>query len=197
MSKEKKAIKQDSVILYVFVGFLVGFFAGAGFAVYKMGPQEAAQSSTVQTNLADQENQAITSLEAEVTRNPDNFQSWVRLGNLYYDTNQPQKAIGAYTKSLELHAGNANILTDLGVMYRRTQQPEKAIEYFDKAIAMEPTHQFSRINKGIVQYYDLKDAQAAIDTWEALLKVAPDAKNASGTPVRDFVDHIKSELQQQ
>jgi cytochrome c-type biogenesis protein CcmH/NrfG len=196
MSNEKKLINQETVILYVFIGFVVGFVAGLAFAVYKMDPEGSSQSTPAQNTAENQKSQAISSLEAEVTQNPGNFQSWVRLGDLYYDTNQAQKAIGAYTRSLELHEGTANILTDLGVMYRRNKQPEKAIEYFDKAIAMDPTHQFSRMNKGIVQYYDLQDPQAAIATWEALLKIAPNAKNATGTPVRDFVDHVKSELQQ-
>ncbi|MGB3225434.1 MAG: tetratricopeptide repeat protein, partial [Desulforhopalus sp.] len=128
---------------------------------------------------------------------PENFQSWVRLGHLYYDTDQPEKAIAAYNKSLELHSGDANLLTDLGVMYRRTEQPEKAIELFNRAIEKEPSHQPSRFNKGIVLMYDLNDPAGAIEAWEELLKINPDAQSADGQPIRAFVDQIKADLAEQ
>ncbi len=197
MSNEKKMVKKETLILAVFIAFIGGFLAGAGFAVYKLGPEETPHDHQQEANaMSDQESKAIASLEAEVTAKPDNFQLWSRLGNLYYDTDQPQKAIGAYTRSLELHSEDANIWTDLGVMYRRTKQPEKAIEAFEKAIAVDPAHQFSRMNKGIVQLYDLNDAPAAINTWEELLQVHPDAKTANGDSIREFVDHIKEEIKQ-
>ncbi len=179
-----------------FVVFICGFLAGIVFTVYKGGPL-LSTPSTVATKQAEQQNdetaQAILNLEAEVTAHPDNYESWVRLGHLYYDSNQPEKAISAYSKSLQLHEGDANLLTDLGVMYRRAKQPEKAIEYFDKAIEKQPDHLASRFNKGIVQYYDLHDAKGAIASWEGILNIDPGAKAASGQPIRELVDKLKKE----
>ena len=142
----------------------------------------------------DETHQALINLEAEVTANPTNFQAWTRLGNLYFDTNQPQKAIEAYNKSLELHTGDANILTDLGVMYRRTQQPDKAIASFDRAIAADPTHQQSRFNKGIVLFYDKGDKEGALAAWEELLKIDPQAKTGNGESIRDFINSVRADL---
>ena len=113
-----------------------------------------------------------------MTPHPENFENWIRLGHLYYDADQPEKAIAAYTKSLELHSGDANLLTDLGVMYRRTKQPEKAIEFFDQAIKKDPSHLPSRFNKGIVLMYDLNDPTGAIAAWDELLAIDPEAKTA-------------------
>jgi len=179
-----------------FIIFICGFLAGIVFTVYK-GDSLLSTHATVATDQAQQQNdetaQAILNLEAEVTAHPDDYQSWVRLGHLYYDSNQPEKAIGAYSKSLQLHEGDANLLTDLGVMYRRTKQPENAIEYFDKAIKKEPAHLASRFNKGIVQYYDLHDPKGAIASWEGILKIDPEAKAANGQPIRELVDKLKKE----
>ena len=72
------------------------------------------------------------------------------------------------------------MLTDLGVMYRRTGQPRKAIDAFNKAITMDPTHEISRLNKGIVLMYDLNDTEAALTSWEKLLEVNPDARTGNG-----------------
>ena len=111
--------------------------SGIAFTVYKGARPESAPSTIYDgqsPSQNDETDQAILNLEAEVTANPENFENWIRLGHLYYDANQPEKAIAAYTKSLELHSGDANLLTDLGVMYRRAKQPEKAIEFFNQAI---------------------------------------------------------------
>ena len=125
--KESKAGKGQLVSYFII--FICGFLAGIVFTVYR-GGSLLSTHSTVATAQAPQQNdetaQAILNLEAEVTANPDNYQSWVSLGHLYYDSNQPEKAIAAYSKSLKLHEGDANLLTDLAVMYRRTKQPEKA-----------------------------------------------------------------------
>lgn len=194
MPKANSKPRKDSLVIYIALAFIAGFIAGAAFAVFKMSPSENQTTAEQQTSITDQQTQAITHLEQEVTANPDRFQAWTQLGNLYFDTGQYQKAVKAYEKSLDLHAGDANIWTDLGVMYRRTNQPEKAIEAFDKAISINPTHEVSRLNKGIVLMYDLGDQESAIESWENLLKINPNAKTGNGDSVREFVDHIKEQL---
>ena len=94
---------------------------------------------------------------------------------------------------MELHTGDANLLTDLGVMYRSIGQPKKALEYFDRAIALDPTHQPSRLNKGIVLMYDLHSPDKAIATWEELLRIDPEARTAGGDSVRDLIKEVKNE----
>ncbi|TKB10852.1 tetratricopeptide repeat protein [Desulforhopalus sp. IMCC35007] len=194
---ESPAVKKsdNSLIIYAVI-FIAGFLSGIAFTIYK-------SSDTVAVPVANQQqehehdtetSQALLNLEAEVTANPDNFQTWVQLGNLYFDTNQPEKAITAYNKSLDLHSGNANIFTDLGVMYRRANQPKKAIEAFNKAIALDSSHLPSRFNKGIVLMYDLDDAKGAITSWESILAIDPDARTGSGETVRDFITQMKKEL---
>ena len=175
--------------------FLVGFVAGIGFAVYKLdsgGSGQQVATNGQQEGQAAQMASAITNLEAAVTAKPDDFQSWVQLGHLYFDTEQFDKAIVAYTTSLKYHSGDANLLTDLGVMYRRTGQPEKALEWFDKAQAMDAQHQPSRFNEGIVRFYDLKDTEGAIASWEELLRINPDATAGNGQKIKDFVEQVRS-----
>jgi tetratricopeptide (TPR) repeat protein len=195
MSNIKKTPGKDNILIYVTLAFIAGFLSGAGFAVYKMGSPDTATTVAGQENISDQQNQAIAHLEGEVTTNPDKFQSWTQLANLYFDTGQYEKAVKAYEKSLTLHAGNADIWTDLGVMYRRVKQPEKAIEAFDKAVTMDPTHEISRLNKGIVLLYDLNDPQGAITSWENLLKINPNSVTGNGDSIREFVDQLKQDLE--
>lgn len=186
---------QGKLVGYLIV-FVIGFLSGIAFTVFKGDPVVQPQTTTQDEHDHSSDNkteQQILQLEAEVTANPENFQSWIQLGNLYYDTNQAQKAIEAYLKSLEFHSGDANLLTDLGVMYRRTKQPEKALTYFDQAIGKDSSHIPSRLNKGIVQFYDLGDKTGAIASWEALLQLNPEARTGNGQLIRDFVDQLKAE----
>lgn len=176
--------------------FILGFVSGVGFAVYKLDSgtsQVATATGQQQTDAKAKEMaDAITSLEAKVTASPEDFQAWVQLGHLYFDTDQFDKAITAYTTSLKYHSGDANLLTDLGVMYRRAGKPETAIEWFKKAQTMDQLHQPSRFNEGIVRFYDLKDTEGAIASWEELLKINPDAAAANGQKIRELVDQVKS-----
>ena len=90
----------------------------------------------------------ITAMQSVVARDPKNFDAWVQLGNDYFDTRQPQKAIDAYARALELKPNNANVLTDQGVMYRDIGQFDKAIANFTKANQSDPKHVQSLYNLG-------------------------------------------------
>ena len=186
---------QKQPYLAFLIIFILGFVGGVGFAVYKLDTGAGGQTATGNQQAeahAREMAEAITSLEAKVTASPEDFQAWVQLGHLYFDTDQFDKAITAYTTSLKYHSGDANLLTDLGVMYRRTGKPQEAIEWFEKAQAMDQLHQPSRFNEGIVRFYDLKDTEGAIASWEELLRINPDAVSGNGQKIRDFVDQVKS-----
>lgn len=190
--------KSQSPILLIIV-FICGLVAGIALTVYKLGPPAATQTAGGEsgTQLSKEHAEAIAHLESEVTKNPDDYQSWIKLGHQYFDTDQPEKAIQAYTRSLALHPGDANLLTDLGVMYRNTGQKDKAIESFDKARELDPKHEPSRLNKGIVLLFDMNDPTGAIASWEELLRLNPEAKMTDGTNVREFIEQLKKELAKQ
>ena len=68
--------------------FIVGFISGIGFAVYKLGAgggQQTAVTSQQADPKAKELAEAIINLEARVTASPEDFQSWVQLGHLYFD----------------------------------------------------------------------------------------------------------------
>ena len=193
MAAQHQSINKQTFYTAIFIVFIAGFLSGVGFTVYKMDStaDTTSPNTAAKQSISEQQSQAILNLEAEVTANPENFNSWTQLGHLYFDTDQFQKAIGAYTKSLELHPGDANLWTDLGVMYRRSGDSGKAIESFDKAISMSSTHEPSRLNKGIVLYYDFNRTDEAIAVWESLLKINPEAVMPNGTHLHDFIEQVR------
>lgn len=192
-------IKKETMWFIALVALAFGFLAGIVFSVYKSGPSPAAvtpqavQQQGQAPAVDPQITQKILALEKEVVAHPDNMEAWTQLGNYYFDSDNPGKAIEAYNKSLALNPNNADVLTDLGVMYRRNGNPKEAIAAFDRATAVDPSHPTARFNRGIVQLYDLKDRDGAIKTWEELVKLHPDAKAPNGQPVTEIIKTVKEQ----
>jgi len=190
------------MLLVAFICLIIGFLGGIAFSVYKQVPAfpvntggQSPQMAQPQQPQGPTEEQLtmIRHLESETSRNPQDHQLWIQLGNAYFDTHQPKNAIQAYMKALELSPDNADVWTDLGIMYRRDGQMDKAIGAFDKAIAVDPNHEPSRFNKGLVLMHDLNDRDGAIKAWEGLIEINPDAIAPGGRQtIKQLMDRLKS-----
>ncbi|MDR0477806.1 MAG: tetratricopeptide repeat protein [Desulfobulbaceae bacterium] len=197
MNPSSSSGKSLPILLWTVI-FLCGFLAGVGFAAYKLRPAVSVGSEAnsspngVPNSPAVAQAEAIGRLEAEVTAKPDNYQAWLRLGHLYYDSGQAEKAIQAYNRSLALHDGDADLYTDLGTMYRLAGQPEKAIASFDKACALDARHQQCRFNKGVV-LFEMNKPEEALTSWHELLTISPDARTPEGGKVADLIKEMKKE----
>jgi cytochrome c-type biogenesis protein CcmH/NrfG len=195
---EADSVKKTTVYGIAALCLAVGFFIGVIFSVYQSGgtagPGAAAVAPTP-ANLGNRQRE-LDDLTRETAQNPKNTTAWTQLGNLYFDTNQFDKAIWAYNKSLALDAGNANVWTDLGVMYRRSGKPREAVRAFEAAMRADPRHEVSRFNKGIVLMHDLNDPEGAVQTWEELLKINPFAMSSDGKSVDELVTAYKQSLKQ-
>ena len=115
----------------------------------------------------------IDALRGILKEDPKNLKALIELGNVYFDTDQVEKAIDAYTKALEIDSGNADVRTDLGIMYRKKGDFDRAISEFRKAAQADPAHVNSRYNLGVVLLHDKGDIKGAVAAWEDYLKVEP------------------------
>ena len=190
-------VRKETFWLITLLALAVGFFGGVMFAVLKSDSgavpgRPQAQAPQAQVATPDRTNM-IVSLEDETAKNPQNTKAWIQLGNEYFDSDQYEKAIWAYRKSLELEPNSADVWTDLGVMYRRSGKPQEALQAFDKAIEADPKHEPSRLNKGVVLLHDMQDFDGAIAAWEALLAVNPIAMAPTGRSVDELVQSMKKQ----
>ncbi|MDA9761766.1 tetratricopeptide repeat protein [Desulfobacterales bacterium] len=188
ISKAVPTMAKQTAMIIAAISFLIGFFAGVGFAVYKATPDPVVSSSS---NTEINYSQMAKDLVNEVLDNPQNTNAWIQLGHIYFDTDKYDQAINAYEKALELNPNDADVLTDLGIMYRRSHQPRKALEKFDKAITVDPKHENSRLNKGIVLMNDLGDRDGAVQAWEELLEINPVAMFNNDQSLDQIVKHYK------
>ena len=132
--------------------------------------------------------QRITEAEKIVAQEPKNVQAWIQLGNDYFDTEQPKKAVDAYAKVLELDPANTNVLTDQGIMYRKIGWFDKAIANFEKAQQIDPKHLQSLYNLGVVYATDLKQPDKARQAWSRYLEI--DATSPTAQQIKIQMDQL-------
>ncbi len=191
MDKEKSTgyVKKENLYILIAVALLVGFLSGVVFTIYKSPGKNGTPPSTASQEQSGGHD--LSAVERQVKANPNDPGAWVHLGNAYFDIDQPTKAIEAYNKALELAPGDPDVLTDLGVMYRRNKQPDQALVVFDKAIQAAPDHEQSRLNKGVVLFYDKNDKEGAFKAWEELLAINPMMQIPDGQQLKDFMGELK------
>jgi cytochrome c-type biogenesis protein CcmH/NrfG len=165
------------------IGIFIGYQAGSSgpSAPVVAAPGGPAMAPPMPGGAPPQANVQgrITALQQVVARDPKNVQAWVQLGNDYFDMRQPQKAIEAYGRALELKPDDPNVLTDQGVMYRDTGQFDKAIANFEKANKADPGHVQSLFNMGVVYLHDLRQPKKAIEAWTKVIQIAPQSEQAA------------------
>ncbi|MCX5875072.1 MAG: tetratricopeptide repeat protein [Deltaproteobacteria bacterium] len=189
--------KKEIVLLIGLGCLIIGFLSGIVFSIYKTpagggaSRVAAGQTETQAKKLTAEQTQQLLQLELEVQKNPANVEAWTNLGHLYFDSDQADKAITAYNKSLALAPNNADVLTDLGVMYRQAGNPQQAVASFDKAIQANAKHETARFNKGIVLLYDLKDQPGGIAAWQGLVSINPMATAPNGQLISEMIKEMQ------
>ena len=181
--------------LFVGVALIIGILAGA-LIVSKMkkpGAGEGGSAAPGAALPAVNAQQQIDMLQGIVAKDPSNRNAWVQLGNQYFDSRQPMKAVEAYGKALALNGNDPDVLTDQGVMFRQLGWYDRAVDNFIKANRIDPTHAQSLYNLGIVYLYDLKDVAKARQAWEKFLTIMPSGPGAD--QVRAQLEGLKAHPQ--
>jgi len=132
--------------------------------------QAPASAAEVQAALA----QAAAPLLDAVNKNPNDYDSLVKLGNVFYDGQQYPNAIQYYERALAIHPENPDVRTDMGTAYWYTGNADKAIAAMQTSLKYRPGHPQTLFNLGWVRWQGKADPKGAISAWEQLLKANPD-----------------------
>ncbi len=184
-------MKKETILLVV-VALVVGLLGG--YLIFSIsGKTETPQGGNnlpVGGGSPTDYQARIAQAEKILAQDPKNLQAWIQLGNDYFDTEQPQKAINAYDKALELKPDNPNVLTDQGVMYRKVGRYDKAVANFEKAQAIDPKHLQSIFNLGLVYADDLKQPDKALQAWSRYLEL--DSTSPTAQQIKRMVEDLKT-----
>ncbi len=178
-------MKKQIAFLFIAVAFVAGVVVGVIATVYNeekappaILPMSKPPSVEAPAQPTAEMKSQIAALQDILKKDPKNVKALVELGNIYFDSNQADKAIEVYSRALDLESRNSDVRTDMGIMYRRKGQFDKAVAEFKKAAEDDPKHVNSRYNLGVVLLHDKGDLKGAVKAWEDYLKVDPDSPRA-------------------
>jgi tetratricopeptide (TPR) repeat protein len=123
-----------------------------------------------------------------LSRTPNDFDTLVKLGNLYYDGQAYPEAIGFYEKALKVRPDAVEVRTDMGTAYWYSGNADRALTEFDRALKMRPGYGPTLFNIGIVRWQGKNDGKGAIAAWEELLRKNP------AYPQRDKVEGMMAQI---
>ena len=118
--------------------------------------------------------QASAPLLEAVKQNPNDYDSLVKLGNLFYDGQQFPSAIQYYERALVIHPENPDVRTDMGTAYWYTGDADKALAAMETSLKYRPGHPQTLFNLGWVRWQGKQDPKGAVQAWQQLLKANPD-----------------------
>ncbi|NVN89557.1 MAG: tetratricopeptide repeat protein [Desulfuromonadales bacterium] len=188
MKKETILIAVVALVVGLLGGFLIFSLSNEGKTRQTDQPIPGGSAAPVDHI------QRIAETEKIVATDPKNLKAWISLGNDYFDTQQPQKAIHAYAMALEIQPDNPDVLTDQGIMFRKVGWYDKALGNFEKAQKVAPSHLQSLYNIGVVFAVDLKQPERAIPFWTRYLK--QDSTSETALQIKRTLDSLQQGVPQ-
>ncbi len=203
-NEARPALTVHSYILAVFCmlfGFVLGYlFRGSASPATNAVASTASPATTstgggaASTSFSSQSEalgRAASALLDSLKTNPNDFETLVKLGNLYYDNQQYQDATQYYERALKIRPENVDVRTDMGTCYWNLGAADKALAEFNRALSYRPDYAQTLFNIGIVKFQGKNDPKGAIDAWERLLKSHPDYSNKQ--QVLDLIARARSQ----
>ena len=194
-------MRRDAIVYLisgVFFGVLVGWIIGSQQGGPRSAPVPAsaatpatpAPATSTSPAAAPLDESRARALQAQAESNPKDAAVRVELGNLYFDADRAQDAIRWYVEALALDPKNVSASTDLGVAYYYVNQPDRALQQFEHSLSLDPKHAKTLLNRGIVQAFGKQDLDAAAQSWQQVIALAPDSPE--GRAARQALDNMKS-----
>ena len=157
---------------YLFRGTAAPATAQASAAITQQGSVPNSEPS--QADMKAAVTQAAGPLLEAINRNPNDYDSLVKVGNVFYDGQQYPGAIQYYERALAIHPDNPDVRTDMATAYWYTGNADKAIEAMQTSLKYQPNHPQTLFNLGWVRWQGKSDPKGAVEAWQQLLKTNPD-----------------------
>ena len=191
MSKDALIVGIAGVFFGVLVGWIIGTQQGAPRVAAPPAPQSAsAQNSGGPPPAPPLDEARASSLKTLAQQSPNDADTRVQLGNMYFDAGRYQEAATWYEQALKLKPKDVNVSTDLGIAYYYNNDPDRALAQFDRSLAVDPKHAKTLLNIGIVRAFGKQDMRGAADVWQKILAVAPNSEEAQAA--RQALDGLRS-----
>ena len=103
-----------------------------------------------------------------VYKAPRQARAFYNLGLMYSMKGDTHRALGLYSKALELNPNFADALINRGATYFKLDQPEPALADFNRALELSPKNAGGFLNRGFLRYAQGRNDLALADYAKAL-----------------------------
>ncbi len=137
----------------------------------------------------------VKKLAAKMEQQPENVDGWLMLGRSYMTLKQPEAAIDAYDRALQLSPENSTLLLAYAEALAQTAGNNfmgKPAEMIEKAHELNPEEPNGLWMMGIVSY-QREQFQQALDYWEKLESIlTPQSKDIAS--VQSAISDVRAKL---
>lgn len=116
---------------------------------------------------------AISTYQAGIILDPNNYDLYIALGDIYMADYDLDKAIHSYCDAVTLNPDEEKGYSKLGVALWEKDYLEEALVAYHKAVEINPNNEYSQNNLGILYLDGLADAMEALDYFEEAIRLNP------------------------
>jgi len=116
---------------------------------------------------------AISTYQAGIILDPNNYDLYIALGDIYMADYDLDKAIHSYCDAVTLKPDEERGYSKLGVALWEKDYLEEALVAYHKAVELNPGNAFSQNNLGILYLDGLSDAMEALEYFETAIELNP------------------------
>lgn len=116
---------------------------------------------------------AVSTYQAGIILDPNNYDLYIALGDIYMADYDLDKAIHSYCDAVILNSEEERGYTKLGVALWEKDYLEEALVAYHKAIEINPENEYSQNNLGILYLEGLEDAEEALEYFETAINLNP------------------------
>ena len=162
-------ISRDTPRYMSLVAALIVALAGCGDETADQSAQEPARLEPEPKPRPPTREDALL---ARVAQDEADVDAYLALGNLYYDSDRPHRAIPAYQEVLKHRPDDPNVRTDLGTRYKRLDKLDEARQQYELVLQKHPKHLGATYNLAVVTEL-AGDRRRAAELWERAAALAP------------------------
>lgn len=115
----------------------------------------------------------ISSAQDAISRNPDDIEHWIRLGELYRAADAPDQALETLKRAASVEPENLSVQRNVAELLLANGNTKEAIRRFEAILDADPSRVDARLNLGRA-YAEAGNCDEARRSWETVLKYRPD-----------------------
>lgn len=116
---------------------------------------------------------AVATYQAGIILDPNNYDLYLALGDIYMADYDLDKAIKAYCDAITLNPEDYRGYSKCGIALWEKDFLEEALVSYHKAIELNPENEFAHNNLGILYLDGLMDAEEALEYFEEAVELNP------------------------